>query len=128
LLKSLNLPRLGWPLRTFVLATRTLLFAAQEGPVGPEQIIEGHLEAHYEIREATLRAYDKAKGDLIAEIPLPANATGSLPITALETTRFSIRSPHFAGSNKISRRLVATRRTLLYSVNRPAPSILECCW
>ena len=80
LLKSLNLPRLGWPLRTFVLATRTVLFAAQEGPVGPEQMVEGHLEAHHEIREATIRAYDKRNGDLIAEIPLPANATGA-PMT-----------------------------------------------
>jgi len=43
-------------------------------------MVEGHLEAHHEIREATIRAYDKGNGDLIAQIPLPANATGA-PMT-----------------------------------------------
>jgi quinoprotein glucose dehydrogenase len=82
LLKDLMLPKLGWPLRTFVLATKTLLFAAQEGPMGPEQLKDGHLEADHEVREATLRAYDKLTGNLLAEIALPANATGS-PMTYL---------------------------------------------
>lgn len=82
LLKDLKLPKLGWPLRTFVMATKALLFAAQEGPMGPEQLKDGHLEADHEVREATLRAYDKLTGNLLAEIALPANATGS-PMTYL---------------------------------------------
>ncbi len=79
-LRDLKLPRLGWPLRTFVLATRTLLFAAQEGPVGPERRVDGRLEADHTVRDASLRAYDKATGADVARIDLPANATGS-PMT-----------------------------------------------
>ena len=82
LLKDLKLPKLGWPLRTFVLVTRTLLLTAQEGPVGPERAHDGRLEADHVIRDATLRAYDKRTGELLAEIELPANATGS-PMTYL---------------------------------------------
>jgi len=80
-LRPLNLPRLGWPLRTFLLVTRSLLFAAQEGPVGPERrVAERRIEADHTVREAKLRAYDKATGTLIAEFDLPSNATGS-PMT-----------------------------------------------
>jgi glucose dehydrogenase len=81
-LRGLNLPRLGWPHRTFVLATKTLLFAAQEGPAGPERIRDGHVEADHSIQEATLRAYDKQTGEDVAVIALPSNATGS-PMTYL---------------------------------------------
>jgi quinoprotein glucose dehydrogenase len=81
-LRHLNLPRLGWPLRTFVLATKTLLFAAQEGPVERERSVDGHLEADHGTRDANLWAYDKRTGQIIAEIPMPANATGS-PMTFL---------------------------------------------
>lgn len=77
---DLKLPRLGWPLRTFVLAMKTLLFAAQEGPVGPERVVDGHLEADHVVRDASLRAYDKQTGADVARIDLPANATGS-PMT-----------------------------------------------
>lgn len=81
-LRHLNLPRLGWPLRTFVLATKTLLFAAQEGPVERERAVDGHIEADHSSRSPTLRAHDKRTGQLVAEVPLPANATGS-PMTYL---------------------------------------------
>ena len=76
-MQGLKLPKLGWPLRTFVLVTKTLLFAAQEGPVGPERIRDGHLEADHTIRDAKLRVYDKQSGADVAEFDLPANATGS---------------------------------------------------
>lgn len=79
-LRDLKLPRLGWPLRTFVLATKTLLFAVQEGPVGPERTVDGHLEADHVVRDASLRAYDKQTGADVARVDLPANATGS-PMT-----------------------------------------------
>lgn len=81
-LKGLKLPPLGWPLRTFVLATKSLLFAAQEGPVGAERSVAGHLEADHTIRDAKLRAYDKTTGAELAAFDLPANATGS-PMTYL---------------------------------------------
>ncbi len=76
-LQGLKLPKLGWPLRTFVLVTKTLLFAAQEGPVGPERFRDGHIEAEHIIRDAKLRVYDKQSGADVAEFDLPANATGS---------------------------------------------------
>lgn len=79
-LRSLTLPALGWPLRTFVLATKSLLFAAQEGPVGEERNVMGHLEADHTVRDAKLRAYDKKTGAELAAFDLPANATGS-PMT-----------------------------------------------
>lgn len=79
-LKGLKLPPLGWPLRTFVLATKSLLFAAQEGPVGAENTSTGHIEAEHTIRDAKLRAYDKQTGAEVSEFDLPANATGS-PMT-----------------------------------------------
>jgi len=76
-LQGLKLPKLGWPLRTFVLITKTLLFAAQEGPVGPESYPNAHIEADHTIRDAKLRVYDKTTGTDVAEFELPANATGS---------------------------------------------------
>jgi quinoprotein glucose dehydrogenase len=82
LLKDLKLPRLGWPLRTFVLLTRTLLVTIQEGPVEGGRFLEYHLEADHAVRDAKLRAYDKHTGELLAEIELPANGTGS-PMTYL---------------------------------------------
>jgi quinoprotein glucose dehydrogenase len=82
MLKDLKLPRLGWPLRTFVLATSTLLFTVQEGPVGPERRRDGHIEADHAIRDAKLSAYDKRTGALLTEVDLPANGSGS-PMTYL---------------------------------------------
>lgn len=79
-LRHLKLPELGWPLRTFVLVTKSLLLAAQEGPVGEEDNSKGHIEAEHAIRDAKLRAYDKQTGVEIASLELPANATGS-PMT-----------------------------------------------
>jgi quinoprotein glucose dehydrogenase len=81
-LRHLKLPELGSPLRTFVLLTRTLLFAVQEGPVERERSVDGHIEADHSTRDAKLRAYDKGTGQLVSEVPMPANATGS-PLTYL---------------------------------------------
>ena len=62
-LAGIELPRTGRPTRVGLLATRTLLFAG-EGVGG----------------EAIFRAHDKATGDILAEIELPATQTG-LPMT-----------------------------------------------
>lgn len=83
-LAGLDLPQLGWPSRTFVLRTPSLLFTAQEGPFeitgfsprGNAMVLETSS------RNPSLRAHDPATGELIAEIPLPANASGS-PMTYL---------------------------------------------
>jgi quinoprotein glucose dehydrogenase len=103
-LRHLNLPPLGWPLRTFVLATKTLLFAAQEGPVVRERTVDGHIEADHTSRNPTLRAHDKRTGQLVAEVPLPANATGS-PMTYLANGKQYIVIA--VGGSNVSAELVA---------------------
>ena len=62
-LAGIELPRTGRPSRVGLLATRTLLFAG-EGAGG----------------EPSLRAYDKATGEVLTEIELPAAQTG-LPMS-----------------------------------------------
>jgi glucose dehydrogenase len=83
-LKSLDIKdRLGWPLRSFALATRSLLLVLQAGyhnnprpsPLDPYRTIHD-----LNNRDPKLFAYDKATGSLLAEVPVPANATGA-PMT-----------------------------------------------
>ena len=78
-LKDLNLPPLGWDRRTFPLLTDTLLFAAQMGIVKDRAVSVRGNAMTYDSNsdEAYLRAFDPDSGDLIAEIELPDNATGS---------------------------------------------------
>jgi quinoprotein glucose dehydrogenase len=103
-LRHLNLSALGWPLRTFVLATKTLLFAAQEGPVERERTIDGHIVAEHATRNPTLRAHDKRTGKLLAEVSLPSNATGS-PMTYLANSKQYIVVA--VGGSNMPARLVA---------------------
>lgn len=81
-LQDLDVPPLGWPRRTFVLLTRSLLFTAQEGLTGYRGV-SPRLNAD-EIttvsQDPTLRALNPQDGRLLTEIPLPENATGT-PIT-----------------------------------------------
>jgi quinoprotein glucose dehydrogenase len=78
-LAGLDLPELGWPYRTFVVRTPTLLLAAQEGPWS----IRGRsprgkaLWLNTEDADPSLRALDAETGEVIAEIPLPGNASGN---------------------------------------------------
>jgi quinoprotein glucose dehydrogenase len=68
-LRGIPLERTGKPTRAMLLATATLLFAG-EGFMG----------------DPVFRAHDKASGEILAEIPLPASATG-LPMTYLADGR-----------------------------------------
>jgi quinoprotein glucose dehydrogenase len=81
-LVHLNLPPLGSPRRSFVLATKSLLFVAQEGITRVRGFSPGGnaLELSLENSDPFLLALDPANGDLIAHIALPGNATGS-PMT-----------------------------------------------
>jgi quinoprotein glucose dehydrogenase len=84
-LEALDLPRLGWDRRGFVLATRTLLLAGQQGPatgVRPAQLRRDAFTVTYATADPKLSAFDKATGALLAEIDLPANVHGS-PMTYL---------------------------------------------
>ena len=81
-LAHLNLPPLGSPRRSFVLATKSLLFVAQEGIRRFRRLSpRGYaLEISAENDQPFLLALDPATGDRIAQIALPGNATGS-PMT-----------------------------------------------
>jgi quinoprotein glucose dehydrogenase len=74
--------RLGLPLRSWALVTKTVMIVVQMGYYGAPRIAQGtgrrvsdlsNLDPH-------LWVYDKTTGEMLAEIPLPQNATGS-PIT-----------------------------------------------
>jgi quinoprotein glucose dehydrogenase len=80
-LKSLNLPPLGWPLRGFVLITKTLLFAvARAGTVHAFREYDQHIWIYCHYTSAPLRIFNKRNWDLVGEMTLPAN-TGGAPMT-----------------------------------------------
>ena len=75
--------RLGWPLRSFVLVTKSLLLVVQQGYQSngrPAPFTPRRRVSDLNNLEPTLYAHDKASGRLVAEIPLPANAGGA-PMT-----------------------------------------------
>jgi quinoprotein glucose dehydrogenase len=83
-LRPLRLPALGWPRRSFPLLTKSLLFVAQQGilrGLGPSPRRNAD-ELELQNHEAVLRAFDPDTGALIADIPLPGNASGA-PMTYL---------------------------------------------
>jgi quinoprotein glucose dehydrogenase len=69
-LQGLDIPRTGSPSRAGLLVTKTLLFAG-EGWGG----------------QPVFRAYDKSSGQIVAEIPIPAGAQASLPMTYMHQGR-----------------------------------------
>ncbi len=81
-LRDLDLPPLGWSNRGAPLVTRSLLFVSQEGPWGNLRFSEDQhaLEIDTWMVEPRLRAFDKATGELVAEIDLPANGIAA-PMT-----------------------------------------------
>ncbi len=79
-LKGLNLPNLGWPFRTFVIKTPSLILAAQEGQWSLRGLSKNFLGIYIssEDRDPTLRAIDPGTGAVVGEIPIPGNASGGL--------------------------------------------------
>ena len=95
--------RLGWPTRSFVLVTKSLLLVVQHGA----QIVRGafrRLEADLANLEPKLYAYDKASGRLLAEIPLPVNAGGA-PMTYMAGGKQYVAFP--VGGSNIPEELIA---------------------
>jgi quinoprotein glucose dehydrogenase len=75
--------RFGWPSRSFTLVTRSLLLVVQAGyHSNPRPAITDPFRTTFTLnnREPRLSAYDKATGALLAEVVLPANASGA-PMT-----------------------------------------------
>jgi quinoprotein glucose dehydrogenase len=83
-IKRLNLPdkRLGLALRSWALVTKTVLIVVQAGYFGPQRNIPGSFVPVRDLFtfDPHLWVYDKTTGEMLAEIPLPANAQGA-PIT-----------------------------------------------
>ena len=75
-LEGVDVGRTGRPDRGGMLATSTLLFAGEGGG----------MYAGYESGGNRFRAHDKATGEIVAEIELPANQTG-LPMTYMHEGR-----------------------------------------
>jgi quinoprotein glucose dehydrogenase len=71
-LKALNLPPLGQPSRDMPLLTRTLFFLGQGDPL---MVRTPPMWGKF---GNELRAYDKATGQLVEKLELPAGATGAL--------------------------------------------------
>ena len=76
LLKPLDLPDLGWPNRSFAVATDALLLVGSQDP--RDLGVPGG--AYAVDPEAYLRAYDLDSGALVGQIDLPGNAYGG-PLT-----------------------------------------------
>ncbi len=77
-LAGLDLPELGWPHRTFLLTTPTVLLAAQEGPWSIRGFTENALQLATGDLDPSLQALDKGTGERIGRIPLPGNASGAM--------------------------------------------------
>ena len=99
-LKNLNITEdLGWARRIFVLATPTLIFAAQEG-LTKITLATVNLNAPiFDVKndEPFLRALDPETGEMVAELPIPQNAFGS-PMTYMVNGRQFILIP-YGGAN-----------------------------
>ena len=78
-LQGLDLPDLGWGVRSFVLATPTLLLAASQDPredggrYGRKRRDRAWIEA-----EPLLRAFSPHTGEPVSQVPLPNNPHGNL--------------------------------------------------
>ena len=73
---------LGFPSRSWALVTKTVMIVVQMGYYGAPRIAQGSGRRVNDLSnlDPHLWVYDKTTGEMLAEIPLPQNATGS-PIT-----------------------------------------------
>lgn len=74
-LRNLHLCRLGAPDRGFPLVSKTLLFIAQEGPVVDTTV---RANGVFSTVRPSVQVFNKYTGALLAEVPIPSNASGSL--------------------------------------------------
>jgi quinoprotein glucose dehydrogenase len=74
--------RLGFPARSFALITKTVMIVVQSGYFGAPRLPPGGTRRIADLHnfDPHLWVYDKASGEMLAEITLPANAVGS-PVT-----------------------------------------------
>ena len=74
--------RLGLPFRSWALVTKTVMIVVQMGYHGPARFVPGFNIPIRDLHDLDphLWVYDKASGEMLAEIELPSNATGA-PMT-----------------------------------------------
>jgi len=99
--------RLGWPFRSFVIVTKSLLLTVQSGYQSNERPAPSEPRRRiFDLNnlEPVLSAFDKATGALVAEVALPANATGS-PITYMAAGKQYVAFP--VGGSNIPEELIA---------------------
>jgi len=98
--------QLGLPSRSWTLVTKTVMIVVQMGYSGPQHFVPGlnmpvrdlfNLDPH-------LWVYDKTNGEMLAEIALPANATGA-PITYMAGGKQYIAFP--VGGGPLVEELIA---------------------
>ena len=97
---------LGIPGRSWALVTKMVMVVVQMGNYGAPRLAQGgtRLIADLNNRDPHLWVYDKASGEMLAEIPLPANATGA-PVTYMAGGKQYIAFP--VGGGPLTEELIA---------------------
>jgi quinoprotein glucose dehydrogenase len=108
LLRQLGLPDkgMGLPFRSWALVTRTVLIVVQMGYHGPSRLLPKSVVPIMDLNnlDPHLWVYDKTSGEMLAEIPLPANAAGA-PITYMTGGKQYIAFP--VGGGPLAEELIA---------------------
>ena len=98
--------KLGLPSRSWALLTKTVMIVVQMGYRGAPRFMPQFGRYIYDLynRDSHLRVYDKTTGEMLAEIALPANATGA-PITYMAGGKQYIAFP--VGGSSLVEELIA---------------------
>jgi quinoprotein glucose dehydrogenase len=96
----------GLPMRSWALVTKTVMVVVQMGYFGAPRLAPGGERQVNDLKNVDphLWVYDKTTGEMLAEIPLPANATGA-PITYMAGGKQYIAFP--VGGGPVPEELVA---------------------
>jgi quinoprotein glucose dehydrogenase len=98
--------RLGFPGRSWALVTKTILIVVQSGYFSTPRLQPGGTRRIADLNnfDPHLWVYDKTSGEMLAEIPLPANAAGA-PITYIAGGKQYIAFP--VGGGPLLEELIA---------------------
>jgi quinoprotein glucose dehydrogenase len=98
--------RLGFPTRSWALVTKTVMIVVQSGYFSAPRLPPGGTRRIADLNnfDPHLWVYDKASGEMLAEIALPANAVGA-PITYMAAGRQYIAFP--VGGGPLVEELIA---------------------
>jgi quinoprotein glucose dehydrogenase len=95
---------LGFPARSWALVTKTVMIVVQMGYFDPRRREKNRWVSDLNNFDPHLWVYDKTNGEMLAEIELPANATGS-PITYMAGDKQYIVFP--VGGTPLDSELIA---------------------